>query len=197
MSEQADSNPEVEALDTQAPATSDAQPDPVVSLQDEIEKLQGEVDAIKRAAAEERNRAARALREAEDKVKFANTGFAKEMLAVADNLRRAIEAVPPFFREDSQAKAFIDGIEMTEKSLQSAFDKFGVKPIEALEQRFDPNLHQAMFEIEDITKPVGTVLQVMQTGYTLNDRLLRPALVGVAKGGPKATPAQGGLDTKA
>lgn len=195
MSEQQETNPEIEALDTQA--QPEATPDPIQILEGEIAKLKGEIDAIKRAAAEESNRAKRAEREAEDKVKFANTSFAKEMLAVADNLSRAIDAVPPYLREDSQAKPFIDGIEMTAKSLLSVFEKFGIKMIEAMDQRFDPNLHQAMFEMEDITKPVGTVVQVMQSGYILNDRLLRPALVGVAKGGPKATPAQGGLDTQA
>jgi molecular chaperone GrpE len=184
---------DVEALDTQA----ESYVDPAVMLEAEIEKLKGEIDAIKRAAAEERNRASRVEREAEDKVKYAVTGFAKELLAVADNLRRAVEAVPSFLKEDNQSKAFVDGVEMTERSLLSIFEKFGIKQVEALDQRFDPNLHQAMFELEDITKPVGTVVQVMQCGYTLNERLLRPALVGVAKGGPKATPAQGGVDTSA
>jgi molecular chaperone GrpE len=186
-----ESNNDVEALDTQA----ESYVDPSVLLEAEIEKLKSEVDAIKRAAAEERNRAGRIEREAEDKVKFAVTNFAKELLAVADNLRRAMEAVPGFLQEDTQSKAFVDGVEMTEKALLGIFEKFGIKQVEAMGQRFDPNLHQAMFELEDITKPVGTVVQVMQGGYTLNDRLLRPALVGVAKGGPKATPAQGGLDT--
>lgn len=192
-----EANPEVEALDTQAPPPSETQPDPMALLQADFDKLKVEIDAIKRAAAEERNRAARVEREAEDKVKYAVTGFAKELLGVADNLRRGLEAVPAYLREDNQAKAFLDGVEMTEKALLAAFEKFGVKAVESLDQRFDPNLHQAMFEVEDITKPSGTVVQVMQGGYTLNDRLLRPALVGVSKGGPKATVAQGGLDTVA
>ena len=188
-----ESNNDVEALDTQA----EAYVDPTILLEAEIEKLKTEVDAIKRAAAEERNRSGRIEREAEDKVKFAVTNFARELLAVADNLRRAMEAVPAFLQEDSQSKAFVEGVDMTEKALLGIFEKFGIKQVEAMDQRFDPNLHQAMFELEDITKPVGTVVQVMQSGYTLNERLLRPALVGVAKGGPKATPAQGGLDTSA
>ncbi|CAA6604802.1 Protein GrpE [Rhodospirillaceae bacterium LM-1] len=191
-----ESNPDVEALDTQAPP-SEAQSDPMTQLQAENDRLKTEIDAIKRAAAEERNRANRIERDAEDRVKFAVTAFAKELLAVADNLRRALEAVPGFLQEDSQAKAFVDGVEMTEKALLGAFEKFGIKTIMAMDQRFDPNLHQAMFELEDATKPTGTVVQVMQGGYTLNERLLRPALVGVSKGGPKAGTAQGGLDTVA
>ncbi|MBF0356825.1 MAG: nucleotide exchange factor GrpE [Alphaproteobacteria bacterium] len=187
--------PAPDTLDTQAPPEVVA--DPLAQLQAEAEKLKAEIDAIKRAAAEERNRANRVERDAEERVKFAYASFAKELLDVADSLRRAVDAVPGFLREDSQSKNFIDGVEMTERVLLAAFEKFGIKQIVALEARFDPNLHQAMFELEDITKPSGTVVQVMQNGYVLNERLLRPSMVGVSKGGPKATVAQGGLDTQA
>ncbi|TAN49306.1 MAG: nucleotide exchange factor GrpE [Rhodospirillales bacterium] len=188
--------PAPEALDTQAPPDAQAL-DPLAALEAEAEKLKTEIDAIKRAAAEERNRANRIERDAEERVKFAFAGFAKELLGVADSLRRAVEAVPGFLREDGRSKNFIDGVELTEQVLLAAFEKFGIKQIAAQDARFDPNLHQAMFEIEDITKPQGTVMQVMQSGYTLNERLLRPAMVGVSKGGPKANAAQGGLDTSA
>jgi len=111
------------------------------------------------------------------------------MVGVADNLRRALEAITPQARAASEAvNALAVGVEMTESAMLAALDRNGVKPIDAVGQPFDANRHEALFEIPDETKPAGTVLQVMERGYMLRDRLLRPAKVGIAKGGPRAEP---------
>ena len=110
-----------------------------------------------------------------------------EMLGVADNLRRALDTIPADVRDkDETLKNLYVGVEMTERAMLGALDKFGVKRIDAMGQRFDHNLHEALFEIEDAAKPAGTVLQVLEAGYTIAGRLLRPAKVGISKGGPKA-----------
>ncbi|MBY0430011.1 MAG: nucleotide exchange factor GrpE, partial [Rhodospirillales bacterium] len=127
--------------------------------------------------------------QAEDRGKYAVSNFAKDMLQVADNLHRAIEAVPAESREKDEAiKSLITGVEMTERSLLSSFERYGIQPVAALGERFDPHVHQAMMEVEDPSKPSGTVVLVMQGGYMIQDRLLRPAMVGVSKGGPKPEP---------
>ncbi|MCC7165979.1 MAG: nucleotide exchange factor GrpE [Rhodospirillales bacterium] len=179
------------------PPAAETPPDPLALAQAEIVRLSGEMDSLKRAAAEAINRAKRIEREAEDKVKYALVGFARDLLGVGDNLRRALESLPAEQRVAETVKGFYEGVEMTERALAATFEKYGVKMVPALDQRFDPNLHQAMFEVEDLTRPSGQVVQVMQAGYVLNDRLIRPALVGVSKGGPKAPPAEGGVDTVA
>jgi molecular chaperone GrpE len=194
--------PEAGQQDTTQDWAAEGQPAPslgdvVTGLQNEIDRLNGEMEGLKRAAAEEINRARRAEREAEDKVKYSLTNFARELLAVADNLRRALESSPGEAIVSESIKGFVEGVEMTERTLLSILEKFGVKPIEAMGKRFDPNFHQAMFELEDISQPSGMVVQVMQAGYTLNERLLRPALVGVSKGGPRPGAPEGGIDTSA
>jgi molecular chaperone GrpE len=110
------------------------------------------------------------------------------MLAFADNLHRAIESVSQDVRSDlpPSIAAFIEGVELTEKDFLSRLARFGVKPIDALGARFDPNQHEALFEMPDETKVAGTVAQVVEQGYLINDRVLRPAKVGVARGGPKS-----------
>jgi molecular chaperone GrpE len=110
------------------------------------------------------------------------------MLNAADNIRRALESVPAEAASTAEGplKALIDGIELTERDLAKTLERHGVKLIEPQGQRFDPNRHQAMFEVPNAEVPNGTVVQVMQSGYVIGDRVLRPALVGVAKGGPKA-----------
>ena len=109
------------------------------------------------------------------------------MAAEMENLRRAIDAVPSEMRQgaDQPLSALLEGVEMTERSMLSALERHGVKKIEAEGQKFDPNYHQAMFEIPNAEVPNNTVLQVVQTGYTIAERVLRPAMVGVSKGGPK------------
>ncbi len=159
-------------------------------LEAEAAKLK---DQLLRTLADSENARRRNEREMEDARKFAVSSFARELLAVADNLRRAIEAVPADQREDNAAiKAMLVGIEATERQLLAAFDKYGVKAVEALGQPFDPNLHQVMFEVEDASKAPGTIVQVLQTGYRIGERLLRPALVGTAKAA-----SSGQVDTSA
>lgn len=155
----------------------------------ELEQARAEAaeykDKALRAVAELENFRRRAEKEREDVAKYAISNFAREMMPVADNLRRALDSQPAV--EDAVAallKPFIAGIELTERELLAAFERFGLKKIEPLGQPFDHNYHQAMFELEDPNQPPGIVVQVMQPGYVLKDRLLRPALVAVSKGGP-------------
>ena len=150
-------------------------------------------DQLLRALAETENVRRRAARDKEDAAKFAMSGFAREILSVADNLRRAVEAIPPEALEKDEAlKNLYEGILATERQLDVAFEKQAIKKIVPLGEKFDSNLHQAMFEVPGTDQPAGTVVQVLQAGYTLHDRLLRPAMVGVAKGQPTAQPGDGG-----
>ncbi len=155
--------------------------------EERIAKLEAEVadlkDQVLRAAAEVENTRRRAQRDREDASKYAVASMARDLLAVADNLRRALEAVPTEGRErDEMLKSLIIGVEATERQLLGAFEHAGVKKIEAMGAAFDPNYHQVMFEIENTGKAAGTIVQVLQPGYTIRDRLLREAMVGVAKG---------------
>lgn len=161
--------------------------------QDRIADLEAEnaelKDRMLRLVAEAENTRRRAEREAGDARRYAVTKFAADVLGVADNLRRALEAVPEEDRAEAEGafKDLIVGVEMTERELQRALESHGVRRIEAQGQRFDPKLHQAMFEVEDAAKPAGTVVQVVQEGYVIADRPLRAAMVGVSKGGPKSS----------
>ncbi|MEM7618783.1 MAG: nucleotide exchange factor GrpE, partial [Pseudomonadota bacterium] len=151
-----------------------------------IETLRAELDQTKdqaiRALAEAENTRQRAKKEREDASKFAISGFARDLLDVADNLRRALDAVPEDLIEaDVRVKNLLDGIEGTERQLLRSFEKNGIKKIEPIDEIFDPNFHEVMFEGPSPDKPAGTIIQVLETGYVLNDRLLRPARVGVAK----------------
>ncbi len=169
------------AAETVNPA-SEAAADParVAQLEAEVASLK---DQILRALAETENVRRRAEREREDTSKYAVSKFAKELLAVADNLRRAVEAVAPDVRESNQAVGnLLTGVEATERQLLAAFDRAGIAKVEALGAPADPNFHQIMMEIENTGKPAGTVVQVLQAGYTIHGRLLREAIVGVAKG---------------
>ncbi len=159
------------------------------------DKLRAEIAGLKdqllRTLAEMDNLRKRTDREKEDTAKYAVTTFARDMLAVADNLRRALEAIPSEEREhlDDTLRSLVAGVEMTEKDLGTILGRHGVKAIAPFDETFDPHLHQAMFEVPGSGKPAGTVVQVLQAGYTLHGRLLRPALVGVAKNGtPDAAP---------
>ena len=153
-------------------------------------------DRLLRTLAEMENLRARTAREVEDVRKYAITGFARDVLEVADNLGRALASVPAGAREGDEAvRNLMLGVEMTERSLQGVMEKQRVRRIAPQKgDRFDPNLHQAMYEVPDAAVPSGTVVQVMQSGYVIGDRVLRPALVGVAKGGPKATADANGAD---
>ncbi|WP_298966117.1 nucleotide exchange factor GrpE [uncultured Methylobacterium sp.] len=169
------------------------QPDRVALL--EAEKLDLK-DKLLRTLADMENLRRRTEREVADARTYAVTNFARDMLNAADNVRRALENVPAEARAsaDGPLKALVDGIELTERDLLKTLERHGVKPVVPQGQRFDPNLHQAMFEVPNPDVATGTVVQVVQTGYVIGDRVLRPALVGVAKGGPKpdaAKPAEG------
>ena len=165
-----------------------AEADPVETLQKENAELK---ERLLRLAAEMENLRKRMAREIEDTRTYAITKFARDMLTATDSLSRALIVLPAETRDtaDGPLKSLIDGIELTEREMQRLLAVHGVKPIEAEGQKFDPHKHQAMFEVPDPTRPEGTVVQVVQTGYAIGDRVLRPAMVGVAKGGAATPPA--------
>src|SRR6516162_10382585 len=145
-------------------------------------------DKLLRTLAEMENLRRRTEREVTDVRLYGVASFARDILAVADNMDRALQALDHEIREkvDAGVKALLDGVELTERELHKVLEKHGVKRFEPLGEKFDPNLHQAMFELPDPSRPAGTVAQVVQPGYMIGERVLRPALVAVAKGGPKA-----------
>jgi len=153
-------------------------------------------DRLLRALAEMENLRKRTEREVADSRLYSVTSFARDLLVVADNMRRALDTVTPELREsaESSVKSLIEGVELTERELLKALEKNGVRQFTPQGEKFDPNVHQAMFEIPDATVLAGSVVQVVQPGYMLGDRVLRPALVGVSKGGPKTAPASAGND---
>ena len=155
------------------------------------EDLQSEVVAIKdqllRSLAEGENIRRRTEREKTDMSKYAITNFAREIISVADNLTRALGSISDDARSENEELANLClGIEMTDKELTNTFEKFNINAIDSIGQKFDHNIHQAMFEVDDPDRPAGMVVQEIQKGYVLFDRLLRPAMVGVSKGGPKS-----------
>jgi molecular chaperone GrpE len=145
-------------------------------------------DRLLRALAEMENLRRRTEREVADAKTYGIANFARDMLGVADNLRRALDHLPVEAREsaDAATKSLIEGVEVTERDFLSRLTRHGVKKLEPQGERFDPNLHEALFEVPDESVPAGTVVQVVESGYTIGDRVLRPAKVGVSKGGPKA-----------
>lgn len=169
-----------------------ATPEPAAAtetVEDEIARLRAEAeksrDQMLRALADAENTRRRADKAQKDTAKFAIADFARDLLAAADNLRRALDAVPEDgVSGEAVLKTLTEGVAATEQQMLQCFEKFGVTRIEALNQRFDPNLHQAMFEVPDSGQAAGMVVQVVQEGYRIHDRLLRPSLVGVAKAGP-------------
>lgn len=150
----------------------------LTQLEDEVAKLK---DQWLRAIAEMENMRRRAKRDREEAVKYASADFGRDMFLIADNLRRALESCPEEESLSESVKALIQGIELTENVLLSTFDRHGIKKIEPLNEKFDANLHQAMFEVEDESVPTGTIVQVLQVGYVMHNRLLRPAMVSVSK----------------
>ncbi|WP_425907254.1 nucleotide exchange factor GrpE [Nitrobacter sp. TKz-YC02] len=161
-----------------------------------VEALTKEVadakDRMLRTLAEMENLRKRTAREVSDARTYGISGFARDVLDIADNLQRALDAVPAEARAaaDPGLKALIEGVELTERSLHNALEKHGVKRFDPAGEKFDPNVHQAMYEVPDSSIPVGTVAQVIQAGYMIGERVLRPALVGVAKGGAKAAASE-------
>ncbi len=172
---------EPEAAESEAgePEEAAAPPDPVATLEAAAASLK---DQLLRALAETENQRRRFERDRAEVVKYAIADFARELLSPVDNLRRALDSLPADADlEDEVLKTLLAGVELTERELLQAFEKHGMRKIEPLDTPFDYNLHQAMFELENTGKPPGTVVEVLQPGYMLHDRLLRAAMVGLAK----------------
>ena len=147
------------------------------------EKLEDAENRLLRTLAETENLRKRYEREKEDLSNYVISNFAKETLAILDNLQRALSSIKTndFKDTDENIKTFVEGIELTEKQIITIFEKFKIEKVKSLDTNFDPNFHQAMFEVESEDKEPGTVVEVVQEGYKIGDRLLRPALVGVSK----------------
>jgi len=165
-----------------------------------LEALKAEVESLKdqrlRALAEVENVRRRAEKERADASQYAVTKFARDMLGIADNFARALAAVPADIRAaaDPQVKAVLDGVEATDRQLLQTLERYGVKAVDTSDGKFDPNLHQAIAEVPGNGKPPGSIVDVVQAGFTIGDRLLRPAMVTVAKKDMPAQPAS--VDTK-
>jgi molecular chaperone GrpE len=184
--EETNRRPEAETAEDKAFAEPTPE-DRIAQLEDEKAQLR---DQVLRTAAEMENLRKRTEREIADTRSYAISGFARDMLVATDNLSRALMVIPAEAREtaDGTLKSLIEGIEMTEREMQRLLQKNGVVPIIAEGEKFDPHRHQAMFEVPDPSVPEGTVVQVVQAGYAIGERVLRPAMVGVAKGGNKPAP---------
>lgn len=194
-------NPEPAAQDN---AEAGFKIDPSVSLEQMrgiIDHLQNEADAANARAEAEKNQTLRLLadmenlrrrteREKEETAKYAITKFAKDVVDVGDNFQRAIQAVPAkAAEEDAALKSLLDGVILAERAFLAALERHGVRQVSPAGQPFNPHQHQAVMETEDASVPAGTVLQVFQAGYMIEDRCLRPAMVTVSRGGPKASAA--------
>jgi molecular chaperone GrpE len=173
------------AAELYEPSSPSPSPTPLQSESAIMQALQAELEQTKdkmlRAVADAENTKRRALKDRDDAQKFSISSFARDILPVADNLRRALEAIPDEMKADERITNLIEGIEVTERELLRSFERHGLKKIEPLDQIFDPNFHEVMFEAPFPDKAAGTVIQVMEAGYTLHERLIRPARVGVAK----------------
>jgi molecular chaperone GrpE len=174
-----------ETSETAAPAQTMPPADAAAVLAAELAAQQ---DRHLRLLADMENLRRRTDREVADARLYGITQFARDVVTVADNMQRALAALDSELREkaDAGVKALLDGVELTERELLKALEKHGVKKLDPQGQKFDPHRHQAMFEVPDPSVPAGTVVQVMQPGYLIGERVLRPAMVGIAKGGPKA-----------
>jgi molecular chaperone GrpE len=190
-----------EMTDTNARPSVDAGPEPepasgteqrTIDPTDYVQVAAEYKDKLLRLLAEMENLRRRTDREIADARTYGISNFARDILAVADNMDRALGALDADLREkaDAGTKALLDGVELTERELLKVLEKHGVKKFEPLGEKFDPNLHQAMYEVPDPSRPAGTVAHVVQPGYMIGERILRPALVGVAKGGPKFPSAE-------
>lgn len=166
-----------------------------------LEALKTEVETLRdqrlRALAEMENLRRRAEREKTEAGQYAITRFARDMVGIADNFSRALAACPPALRQgaDPQLRAVLDGVEATDRQLIATLESYGVKQVDTSDGRFDPNLHQAIAEVPGGGKPAGTIVDVVQTGFTIGERLLRPAMVTVAR--KDAGADSGGIDTRA
>lgn len=171
------------ALEIHPEPRPDPRDDEIVALKEEAGGLK---DRLLRLAAEMDNLRKRSEREKAEATLYAATNFARDLLSVADNMRRALDAVSPEQRDqaDEITKNLLSGVEVTERELLNVFQRYGIRKLETVGEKFDPNYHQAMFEVPTAEQPPGTVVQEMQAGYAIGERCLRPALVGVAKAPP-------------
>ena len=177
------------SVDPSAQADPVATPKPSTSLDRELADMK---DRLLRTLADMENMRKRTEREVADARVYGVSSFARDIVGVADNMHRAMQALDDELRAkaDDATKALLEGVELTERELMNVLEKNGVKRLDPLGQKFDPNRHQAMYEVEDASVPSGSVVQVMQAGYMIGERVLRPALVAVAKGGAKAAAGQ-------
>ena len=180
-----------------APAAPAQGAQPAGNPDDIIAALRAEAadlkDKLLRAHAEVENIRKRSEREKEDTAKYAVSRFARDIVNVGDNFQRAIDAVPPGAAEqDAALKSFLEGVTMTERELLNVLERYGIRRVQPVGEPFNPHLHQAVMEIQRSDVPAGTVVQVFQAGFTIEDRVLRPAMVAVAKGGPKTAQAPDG-----
>jgi molecular chaperone GrpE len=171
----------------QAPAPgAETAADPLAEAQREAAEMK---DKLLRTLAEMENLRRRTEREVADARLYGISGFARDVLGVADNMQRAMQALEDELRGNESVKALIEGVELTERELLKVLEKNGVKRFSPLNEKFDPNFHQAMYEVPDGSAAPGTVAQVIQDGYKIGERVLRPALVAVYKAAPKAASA--------
>ena len=180
--------PRTEEQAAPQPAAAPGSADPIALL---VREAADYKDKLLRALADMENLRKRTEREVADSRLYSITTFARDILNVADNMHRALNALDVGLREraDAGVKALLDGVELTERELLNVLEKHGVKKLEPVGQKFDPNMHQAMYEVPDAATPAGHVVQVVQAGYLIGDRVLRPALVAVAKPAAKAEPS--------
>jgi len=180
---------EIKASETgaeRADGTVEGDYEALMRLLKENEELK---DRALRIAAEMENLRRRTVRDVHDARSYAIANFARDMLSVSDNLRRALDAIPAEVKAagDAGFKSLIEGVDLTERAMLSALERHGVKKLQPEGEKFDPNFHQAMFEVPNESVPANTVVQVVQPGYSIGDRVLRPAMVGVSRGGPKTS----------
>lgn len=179
FSDSLDPVPETPEQPSKDPAERSADQTRITVLEEELARTK---DQMIRALAESENARKRAVKDREDASKFAVSKFSRDLLSVADNLRRALEATPhELLEQHPEVKNLTDGIEATERELLRTFEKNGIKKLIPIDEKFDPNFHEVMFEAPMPDKEPGTIVQVIEAGYTLNGRILRPARVGVAK----------------
>ncbi len=185
MIDNRDERETAEVVSPEAAANNNVEEGAELSPEERLAALKAELadykERLLRALAETENTRRRAQREREDASKYAITGLAKDLLSTADNLHRALESLPGAEIRDEHTRSLLAGVAATERELLSAFERHGIRRIDPQGERFDHNLHQAIFEAERADQPAGTITEVLQPGYVLHDRLLRPAMVGVSK----------------
>jgi len=187
MTEQTARAEDEAAQQAQETAAATPQPTPSTALEREHAEMK---DRLLRTLAEMENLRKRTEREVADARLYGVSSFARDVLAVADNMRRALDAVPPEARAGAEVgmNSLVEGVELTERELLKALEKNGVRQFTPQGEKFDPNVHQAMYEVPDASVSAGSIVQVVQPGYMIGERVLRPALVGVSKGGPRVAP---------